>query len=1150
MNNTRAQAAFWLRRLGVSVVLLSGGCAPVPQTELVVVVSSDLAPGMTLRSVRVTAQRDGASAPLYDNTFALTDMRFPLPGEVTLVARDPDDTRPLTVRVEGLVGSQSLTQQAVVRFERERTRFLHMTLSASCVTRTPCDATLTCRLGACVPPDQIVPSDDRRPPLSPGDAAVSLDLGVDAAQEDRPDGATVDQHDSGAPDAGPDIPDTMTSGDVVDASEDVPLEVGTDVGFDVPMDVGFDVPMDVPMDMGVDVPMDVPMDMGVDIPMDVPPDAPIACVAPRVLCGSRCIDPSTDVLSCGSCDNRCPMRPNAVAICAGSTCRFVCASGFADCDRDATNGCETNLLASISHCGACGNACRPPVGLTMVCTSGTCVRSCPTGQLLCDSACIASDSACLAGIGGCGRTGTAVCNVNPLLRVVAGQAHTCVLRGDGTARCWGNNASGQLGNASTVTAAVPVTVAGLVGLAEISTGDQHTCARLSDGTARCWGANASGQLGDGSLTVRQTPVVVSGLVGAIQIAAGRSHSCAVVTDGAVRCWGGNAAGQLGDGARVDRTTPFPVDGLPAVTEIAIGAEHTCALLQTGEVRCWGSNDQGQLGDGSRTASSRPVTVSGLSGVVEIAAGSRHTCARLSEGSVRCWGSNASGQLGDGSTTTRLTPVEVSGLTGATEITAGGAFDGPNGHTCARRMDGTTWCWGANSDGQLGNGGTTDHALPTAVTNLFGAVEVTAGGRHTCARRSDHSVRCWGANDGSQLGFGSVPFTTSSVDSTGLVGVSQIAAGGSHTCSLRPSGTASCWGNNSNGKLGDGTDIGRSTPVTIPGLGGVVEITSGQFFSCARLMDGTARCWGANNFGRIGDGTTIDRRTPVAVLGLTGVAQISAGRNHACARLSNGQVRCWGYNLTGQLGDGSTTQRNMPVAVLGLTTVAQIASADGHTCARLADGTARCWGQNDAGELGDGVMGSPRPTPGAVSGLTGVVELACGGHHCCVRLTNGTVRCWGDNQQGQLGDGSTTNRATPTPVPGLSTVIELAVGGSHSCARLADGTMRCWGSNVDGQIGDGSTESRRLSPVTVIGVANTIGITVGTAHTCALIAGGTVRCWGSGASGQAGHVIDPTNLHVIFNDPPVRCSAMPSAPAAEVCADALDNDCDGVIDNGC
>jgi alpha-tubulin suppressor-like RCC1 family protein len=180
---------------------------------------------------------------------------------------------------------------------------------------------------------------------------------------------------------------------------------------------------------------------------------------------------------------------------------------------------------------------------------------------------------------------------------------------------------------------------------------------------QCWGVNASGQLGDGTTVGRLTPVPVTSLSSGVQaIAVGGLHSCALTTAGATQCWGSNVFGQLGDDTTISRTTPVPVIGLGSgVQAVAAGDTHTCAVTMTGALRCWGSNILGELGDGTTIQRLTPVAVTGSgSGVQAVAAGRHNTCALSTGGVVLCWGRNDAGQLGDGTQTQRSTPVVVLG----------------------------------------------------------------------------------------------------------------------------------------------------------------------------------------------------------------------------------------------------------------------------------------------------------------------------------------------------------------------------------------------------------------------------------------------------------------------------------------------------------
>ncbi|HKD34429.1 MAG TPA: PASTA domain-containing protein [Gaiellaceae bacterium] len=350
----------------------------------------------------------------------------------------------------------------------------------------------------------------------------------------------------------------------------------------------------------------------------------------------------------------------------------------------------------------------------------------------------------------------------------------------------------------------------------------------------------------------------------------------------------------------------------------------------------------------------------------VAAGGFHSCAVTSAGGAKCWGYNQAGELGDGTTSNRQTPVDVSGLTsGIAAVTAG--FD----HTCALASVGGVKCWGDNVFGQLGDGTTTARLTPVDVSGLT----------------SD---------------------------------VAAVAAGNSHTCAVTTSGGAKCWGNNGSGQLGGCGSAACSTPVDVTGLtSGVAAITAGFAHTCA-LTSGGVKCWGLNNHGQLGDGTTNDSSTPVDVSGLpSGVQAIAAGDYHTCALTSTGGVECWGSNQYGQLGDGTETDRPTPVDVSGLASeVGKVAAGGFHTCALTKAGGMKCWGSNGGGELGDGTT-SDSTIPVDVSGLaSGVAAIADGYFHTCATTTAGAAMCWGSNDDGQLGDGTTTNRLAPVEVIGF------------------------------------------------------------------------------------------------------------------------------------
>jgi len=428
------------------------------------------------------------------------------------------------------------------------------------------------------------------------------------------------------------------------------------------------------------------------------------------------------------------------------------------------------------------------------------------------------------------------------------------------------------------------------------------------------------------------------------------------------CWGYNGDGGLGNGSTANASTPTAVVGLPAgvgISALALGDAHSCALMTSGTLQCWGLDNAAQLGDGTQNRSLVAVAATAVGGnVTSIVAGQSYTCAVTSSGAAECWGDNSLFQLGDGSSVAEPTPLEV--FSGVASISIG------SGHACAVDTESDLYCWGNDATGQLGTGSFGANNTNAAQVNIGAKVaQVAAGAFFTCARTVGGAVLCWGANENGQLGNGTTNFSDASdspspVPTVGLSsGVKAIAAGFSHACALNASNAVVCWGANASGQLGDGTASDRSVPVAA-GLS-ATAISAGGFHSCAVTAAGAALCWGDNANGQVGDGTTTDRRTPSPVTGLSsGVVAISAGRFHSCALTSSGSVMCWGYNGYGQLGNGSTTDSSTPVTVSGLPAgIVSIVAGAFHTCAVTNAGTVHCWGYNSTGGLGNGTFASPR-----------------------------------------------------------------------------------------------------------------------------------------------------------------------------------------------
>jgi alpha-tubulin suppressor-like RCC1 family protein len=691
--------------------------------------------------------------------------------------------------------------------------------------------------------------------------------------------------------------------------------------------------------------------------------------------------------------------------------------------------------------------------------------------------------------------------------VSAGSDYTCAITPAGGGMCWGLNASGQVGDGTYSTRFLAVNVNELASqVAALSTGRDHTCALMTTGDVKCWGYNTDGQLGDGTKKASNIPVDVVGLPGSVKaIGAGGSMTCAVLDTGHVMCWGSIGA--------ISSVTPVEVGVGGTAKAISAGLGHVCVLLVTGGVKCWGTNGKGQVGNGTTDPQPTPVNATGLgSGVSAISAGFNHTCAVLTSGGAMCWGDNSFGQLGDGSNTERDVPTPVNGVTGTiSQISAGKWF------TCVLTSSGVS-CWGNNTNGQLGDGTSTSRPNPAGVQGLPGAVtSISAGSTHACALASGMPL-CWGNDASGQVGDNVYSFHTNPVPVAGLSdGMKEVRTGTSQTCALTGSGGVMCWGDNGNGQVGDNTTIQRVFPVNVFGLtGGFIQVSPGGSHSCALTLSGYVDCWGANDYGQLGSGSPGNQTTPIQVSGLTGgVLTISAGFTHTCALIyaggdaNTGGVKCWGNNAVGQLGDGAAEQTsNVPVEVTGLSSGVKAVSAGwDHTCALLVAGTVMCWGLNNNGQLGDGTTTIGYDPiyvkdPSGISNLSGVSAISGGASHTCALLASGGVDCWGLNSDGQLGDGTTSIRLTAVAVSSISTASAISAGFAQTCAVLTGGGVQCWGANDAGQLGNSTTTSSS-TPVDVANLMNGAKVSTGRSHTCALTNTNIALCWGSNVSGQLG-----------------------------------------------
>jgi alpha-tubulin suppressor-like RCC1 family protein/subtilisin family serine protease len=810
----------------------------------------------------------------------------------------------------------------------------------------------------------------------------------------------------------------------------------------------------------------------------------------------------------------------------GKSCaRDECALGMAQCDANAV---------CVDKADGYTCQCRPGYqGSGAQCAD---VDECATGRHTCSTNAVCTNTvgsytcACKAGYQGSGFT----CAAKPVLiqSVDTRGDHTCALLDNGTVRCWGRNDDGQLGYAHTQAIGDDETAetAGAVdvgdGVRQIAVGVAHSCALLEGGRVRCWGRNRYGQLGyahtrnigDDEAPRLAGDVDLGGV--AVMLAAGGEHTCALLDNGAVKCWGLGAQGRLGYGnvANVgDDETPQSVGSVDVggvVAEISAGRDHTCARLTDGRLRCWGRGtwaplgygDVTDVGDDERPAAKGDVDVGGK--VVQVSAGWYHTCAVLDTHAVRCWGYGFVGQLGyanrdmigDNETPNAAGDVQVGGA--VVQVSAGLY------HTCAVLDTGAVRCWGYGVDGRLGyasieNVGDDESPNVAGDVNVGGkSIQVAAGFAHTCAVQQSGSVRCWGNGALGCLGTGKK--ATIGDDETPAAGGAVVVSGSVDECAL---GIDDC----------DVNATCNDDPVGFrcackPGY-------AGDGRHCADVDEcagGTAQCaveaQCVNNAGGyacscpsgyMGNGftcTDIDEC-------LSGAAQCDV---HASCTNRPGSYLCACHS--GYEGDG-TTCRLRP-------TIVTVASGGSHTCALLNVGEVRCWGAANFGQLGYGntnaIGDDEAPFAAGSVDLGGkAVEIAAGENHTCARLEDGAVRCWGRAAAGQLGYGN-RNDIGDNEVPRVAgnvdiggRAVHIAAGQQHTCAIVEGGSVRCWGLGETGRLGYANTRTIGDDETPASAGAVALGgsaarLALGQFHTCALLESGAVRCWGFGLYGQLGY----------------------------------------------
>ena len=820
-----------------------------------------------------------------------------------------------------------------------------------------------------------------------------------------------------------------------------------------------------------------------------PPDGTSVCVDGKcdfvcgslLRCGPDCVDGDSDTENCGACGNECLAVPFGDPSCTSGSCGAQCDPGFDFCA-----GRCVDTQSDPDHCGACDAPC--PTG--EVCGVGTCTSSCPAGLTDCSGACVDPQGSVLH-CGACGApctspsNGTATCTAgacgvscDPGFTECGGE---CVDTETSAAHCGGCGvACDSPANGSASCADGTCTFTCDAGFAKCA----DRCADLDNDPAHCGGCDQA---------CAETEVCSQGAcdaqcAGGLLLCAGLCVDTSSDPDHCGAC---------------DAGCPQPADGS------AVCASGGCGIsCDPGFTDCSGQ---------CIATSNNPMACGSCTNVCPVPSNGSATCTSGTCG-VACNAgfSECGGDCFDLQTSTEhcgSCPVACSGgqvCSNGTCTTSCAPGETDCGGSCVDTDSDPTHCGGC------GSGCTNPHGSTACSGGV--CVPTCDPGWQSCdgdpANGCEHDVSSDPANCGA-CGNVCPPSAAECRDGVCVPGPTTVTTAYFHTCASRPSGALACWGRNLAGQLGNGTTTESHVPVLVTGFTDAVQPATKTYSawasSCGLHASGLVSCWGHREHGQLGDGNGISGQTTTkkTVVNLTDAVQISAGDDHVCAVRRTGAVVCWGDRQDGRLGNGGSESgySDVPVTVTGITNAIQVSAGDRHSCAVLANGEIWCWGARNDGRLGDDATSPDALEPVKTHNITNAAQVSCGRDHTCAVMLDGTARCWGDNNDDRIGDGSSTtgNQEVPATVSGLNDAVQIAAGNQHSCAVRATGGVVCWGDRSDGRIGNGgSTASTSPTPVAVSTITDAVSVDAGDRHTCAMTTNGAVWCWGQGTDGKLGN----------------------------------------------
>jgi len=699
--------------------------------------------------------------------------------------------------------------------------------------------------------------------------------------------------------------------------------------------------------------------------------------------------------------------------------------------------------------------------------------------------------------------------------ISAGQSNTAAIDTTGALWTWGSNGNGYLGIGTTVGVSSPtrvtfgsVTYSSWTALGSVTSNlNSHAMAIGINGTLWGWGGNSFGQLGDGTTVNKSTPVQIGIGTSWVQVGVGASHGVGLDSAGNLWAWGANNVGQLGNGTTINSSSPvqiLPSSGI-SWAKLACGDNHILALTTTGALYSWGTGPNGQLGTGTYLNYSSPVKV-GTSSWSVISAGQVTSGAIDINGRLFTWGINNVGGLGNGSTSLAVSSPVLIGSSSWTAVTMGAST------SFYIRKDGLLFAAGYNGLGVFGNGTTINTSSPVQIgTSSWTSVALNS--YISAGILTNGLLYTWGQNNtAGVLGSGTTINRSSPVQIATGLSFAKVTIGSSSLYAQQTTGTLLEWGYNSVGQLGNGTTVSAGTTagtsaVYLIGTSSWTAVAIG-YTSLGITTNGSLYAWGTGNLG-LGNGTTISASSPVLVDSSKSWKSVSVGFHNECAAATTTAVYTWGANVYGQLGTGTTTNYSSPVLITSGTpssfTLGWYTNYLLYATGQLAE-----WGLNTSGQLGNLTLTNVSSPVffGTGAGYTNynysswkTVSVGNGSIESTSAIDyTGALWTWGYNGQGQLGDGTTTNRSIPVKI-GNSSWSKVSVGYTHMAAIDSTGYLWTWGGNSFGQLGNGLTINSS-SPVK-IGTSSWSQVSVGWYENGALDINGRLFAWGYNLYGNLG-----------------------------------------------